>query len=107
MVKVTYITSDGKETTVEGKEGRSVMETALANDIVGIVGECGGSMACATCHVYVEDEWLDRLPARSVNEEDMLDFTAGERKSNSRLSCQIQLKDELDGIRVTMPESQI
>ena len=105
MAKITYIQFDGTETEVEVKPGLSVMEGAIKNNIPGIDADCGGACACATCHVYVEESWLDKTGDRSAMEESMLDFAEGV-EPNSRLSCQIKVSDELDGLRVTMPESQ-
>lgn len=107
MVKVTYRAHDGSETVVEANAGTSLMQTAIANGIDGIVGECGGSAMCATCHVYVPEDWLQRLPPRSEVEDEMLDSAVAERKGNSRLSCQIVAAPEIDGIVVEMPEEQI
>ncbi|SFA80658.1 ferredoxin, 2Fe-2S [Poseidonocella pacifica] len=106
MINVTYIQPDGSETTVTAQPGDSVMQTALNNNIDGIIAECGGSMACATCHVYVEGEWADQTGARMDGEEDMLDCAMSEMKDTSRLSCQIKLTEALDGLRVHIPEEQ-
>ncbi|MCQ0970626.1 2Fe-2S iron-sulfur cluster-binding protein [Paracoccus sp. TK19116] len=106
MVKVTYIAADGTETTVEGKTGDSVMHTAVSNDVDGIVGECGGAMMCATCHCYVDEAWTDKTGERQSEEDDMLEGAASEVKANSRLSCQIKLTPDLDGLVVHMPEDQ-
>jgi 2Fe-2S ferredoxin len=106
MIRVTYIQPDGRETTVEARPGDNVMQTALNHDVEGIVGECGGSMACATCHVYVAEDWAGRTGARRDGEEDMLDCAASEMQDTSRLSCQITLTDALDGLRVHVPEEQ-
>ena len=105
MAKITYITHEDKSHTIEVKNGLTVMEGAVQNDIPGIDADCGGGMACATCHVYVKEEWLDKLPSKEDGEEDMLDM-AFEPKKNSRLSCQIIVKDELDGLVVTTPSKQ-
>jgi ferredoxin, 2Fe-2S len=107
MPKVTYIASDGARTEVEAQEGDSVMQTAVANDIDGIIGECGGSMMCATCHCYVDDAWTDKVGARPEAENEMLECAASEVRDSSRLSCQIKLSDELDGLVVHLPEHQI
>ncbi|MGI3166260.1 2Fe-2S iron-sulfur cluster-binding protein [Pseudooceanicola sp. 200-1SW] len=107
MVKVTFIDHDGTQTTLEAAEGDSVMETAIANGIDGIVAECGGSMMCATCHCYVDDAWIERTGTRSESEDDMLDSAASEVKPTSRLSCQIRLGADLDGLVVHLPEEQI
>jgi 2Fe-2S ferredoxin len=105
MAKITYIEHDGTEHAIDVKNGLSVMEGAVKNNIPGIDADCGGACACATCHVYVDAEWLDKTGSRSAMEESMLDFAEGVEE-NSRLSCQIKVSDALDGLRVTMPESQ-
>ncbi len=107
MVKVTYVSTTGERTTVEGHAGDSVMQTAVDNGIEGIVGECGGSMACATCHVFVDEAFLGATGARSDSEEAMLDGAASEVRVNSRLSCQIRLTDALDGLVVQIAEEQM
>jgi Ferredoxin len=103
--KITYKDIEGKSRTIEVKNGLSVMEGAIQKDIPGIDADCGGSMACATCHVYVEDKWLDKLPNAEDAEVDMIDM-AYEPKKNSRLSCQLIVSDELDGLIVTTPAKQ-
>ena len=105
MPKITYINSVGEKKTIEVKNGLSVMEGAIQNNIPGIDADCGGSMACATCHVYVEEKWLDKLPKAEDAEVDMIDM-AYEPKKNSRLSCQIIVSDKLEGLTVTTPEKQ-
>ena len=105
MTKITYIEHNGKNHIVDIKNGLTVMEGAVQNDIPGIDADCGGSMACATCHVYVKDEWLKKINEKNEGEDDMLD-QAYEPKSNSRLSCQIIVSDELEGLVVNMPEKQ-
>ena len=106
MPKVTYIEFNGQEHTVEVEKALSIMEGAVQNNVPGIDADCGGSCACATCHVYVDEDWKDKLPEQSDAEKDMLDF-AFETKANSRLSCQIFLEDEtLNGIVVRLPEKQ-
>jgi 2Fe-2S ferredoxin len=105
MTKVTYIDSSGQARTVEAQVGSTVMETALRNSIPGIEAECGGACACATCHVYVADEWTEKVGKPSQMEEDMLDF-AFEVRPTSRLSCQIKVSEELDGLVVTTPAKQ-
>jgi len=105
MAKITYIEHSGTEHVIDVENGMTVMEGAIKNSIPGIDADCGGACACATCHVYVDETWMDKVgPAESM-EEDMLDF-AFDVKPNSRLSCQIKVTDELDGLRVTMPEKQ-
>ena len=105
MSKITYINSSGDSKTIEVDSGLSVMEGAIQNNIPGIDADCGGGMACATCHVYVKDDWLEKLPTKEDGEEDMLDM-AYEPKQNSRLSCQLIVSDELNGLEVTIPEKQ-
>ena len=105
MPKVIYKDHQGESRTIEIENGLSVMEGAIQNDVPGIDADCGGSMACATCHVYVEEKWLDKLPKAEDSEVDMIDM-AFEPKKNSRLSCQIIVNDELDGLEITTPEKQ-
>ena len=105
MTKITYNTHDNKVHTIDVQNGLTVMEGAVQNDIPGIDADCGGGMACATCHVYVNEEWLDKLPAKEDGEEDMLDM-AYEPNKFSRLSCQLIVSDELDGLVVSIPEKQ-
>ena len=105
MPKITYNTHDNKTHTIDVQKGLSVMEGAVQNDIPGIDADCGGSMACATCHVYVEEKWLNKLPNAEEGEVDMIDM-AFEPKKNSRLSCQIIVSEDLDGLIVTTPSKQ-
>ena len=105
MTKVTFIDATGQSRTVEAQVGSTVMETALRNSVPGIEAECGGACACATCHVYVADEWTEKVGKPSQMEEDMLDF-AFEVRPSSRLSCQIKVSEELDGLVVTTPGKQ-
>ena len=105
MPKITYNDFQGNSKTIEVDNGLSVMEGAIQKDIPGIDADCGGSMACATCHVYVEDKWFDKIPKAEDAENDMID-RAFEPKKNSRLSCQIIITDELDGLEVITPEKQ-
>ena len=105
MPRVTYIDIDGSARTVEAQAGMSVMEAAVKADIPGIVAECGGACSCATCHVYVDQEWVARAGPPSVTEAAMLEFAADPRP-NSRLACQIALRDELDGLTVRTPAQQ-
>ena len=105
MAKITYIEHDGTEHTVEVKNGLSVMEGAIRNNVPGIDADCGGACACATCHVYVENGWFDRLPPMDELEQAMLDF-AFDVQPNSRLSCQIKVDDSLDGLVVRSPKRQ-
>ena len=106
MPKITYIESSGNKKTIEVDKGLTVMEGAVQNNIPGIDADCGGGMACATCHVYVKEEWFNKLPKAEDGEQDMLDM-AFEPKKNSRLSCQIIVTDELDGLVVATPSKQI
>ena len=105
MPKITYKDYQGISKTIEVEKGLSVMEGAIQNNIPGIDADCGGSMACATCHVYVEEKWLNKLPKADEGEVDMIDM-AFEPKKNSRLSCQLIVSDEMDGLEVTTPEKQ-
>ena len=105
MPKITYIDNGGERRTVDAEAGATVMETAIKNDVPGIEAECGGACACATCHVYVDEAWREKTGEASAMEQDMLDF-AFDVRPNSRLSCQIKVTDALDGLVVTMPESQ-
>ena len=105
MAKITYIEHNGKSHTVDVSNGLSVMEGAVQNNIPGIDADCGGSMACATCHVYVEEKWLNKIQKAEEAEEDMIDM-AFEPKKNSRLSCQLIVSEELDGLIVTTPSKQ-
>ena len=105
MAKITYIDFQGNSKSIEVENGLTVMEGAIQNNLPGIDADCGGSMACATCHVYVEEKWLDKLPKAEEAEIDMIDM-AFEPKKNSRLSCQIIVSDELDGLAVTTPGKQ-
>lgn len=105
MAKITFVLADGTRREVEAKVGATVMETAIANDIPGIVAECGGACACATCHVYVDVEWVEATGTPSEMEEDMLDF-AFDVRATSRLSCQIAVTEEMDGLIVRVPEHQ-
>ena len=105
MKKVTYQDLKGNSKTIEIENGLSVMEGAIQNEIPGIDADCGGAMACATCHVYVEENWFNKLLKAEDAEIDMIDM-AYEPKKNSRLSCQIIVSDELDGLEVMTPEKQ-
>ena len=105
MPKITYITHDKQSHTVEVQNGLTVMEGAVQNDIPGIDADCGGGMACATCHVYVKDDWYNKIPKKTDGEEDMLDM-AFEPNQNSRLTCQITVTNELEGLVVRMPKQQ-
>ena len=105
MAKIIYIEHNGKEHVAEVQNGLTGMEGAVQNDIPGIDADCGGGMACATCHVYVKEDWLNKLPKKEDGEEDMLDM-AFEPKKNSRLSCQLVISNELDGLIVSIPSKQ-
>ena len=105
MSKITYIESSGKSHTVDVKNGLTVMEGAIQNDIPGIDADCGGGMSCATCHVYVKENWFDKMPKKEDGEEDMLDM-AFEPNKFSRLSCQIIVSDELEGLVINLPAKQ-
>lgn len=105
MTKITFIEANGASHETEGEAGATVMETAIRNNVPGIVAECGGACTCATCHVYVDDAWMEKVGGPSMMEEDMLDFAYDVRDS-SRLSCQIKIADKLDGLIVRMPERQ-
>ena len=105
MVKITYVDADGTARTVEAEEGSTVMENAVRNGIPGIEAECGGACACATCHVYVAEEWREAVGEPEPMEEDMLDF-AFDVRPNSRLSCQIRVRAALDGLVVHTPTQQ-
>ena len=105
MPKITYIDHQGNSKTIEVENGLSVMEGAIQNEVTGIDADCGGSMACATCHVYIDEKWLNKIPKAEEAEVDMIDM-AYKPKKNSRLSCQIIVSDELDGLEVTTPEKQ-
>ena len=106
MPKITYIEHNGKSHTLEVANGLTVMEGAIQNNIPGIDADCGGSCACATCHVYVEQKWFDKLPKKEDAEQDMLDMAFEPDSSSSRLACQITVTDELDGLVVKMPSKQ-
>jgi len=105
MPKITYIEHNGKTHNVEVPNELSVMEGALQNNIPGIDADCGGACACATCHIYVDEKWFDKLPKKSESERDMLDM-AIEPNKFSRLGCQITVNDDLDGMVVKMPSKQ-
>ena len=106
MPKITYIEHNGKSHTIEIANGLSVMEGAVQNNIPGIDADCGGSMACATCHVYVKEEWFNKLNKAEDSEQDMIDM-AFEPKTNSRLSCQLMVSEQIDGLVVNLPEKQV
>ncbi len=105
MAKITFIAHDGTRFDVDADNGSTVMENAIKNAVPGIEAECGGACACATCHVYVDDAWTEKVGQPEAMEEDMLDF-AYDVQPSSRLSCQIKVSDELDGLVVNVPERQ-
>jgi ferredoxin, 2Fe-2S len=107
MPSITFKQGDGTSHSVEASPGSSVMMIAVRNNIAGIVAECGGSMACGTCHVYVDRNWASRLSPPSPEENDVLDMVAAERRPESRLACQIAMAAELDGLIVQVPDRQI
>ena len=106
MANITYVEANGASTTVNVPDGWSLMQAATTNGVDGILGECGGSCACATCHCYVDDMLMAVLPPAEAGELDMLANVAAERKPNSRLSCQIKASAALDGGTITLPETQ-
>lgn len=105
MAKIIYVTTDGKRHEVKVENGYTVMEGAINNNIDGIVAECGGACACATCHAYIDKAWLAKLPPMDDMEDSMLD-AAYERKENSRLTCQIEVSEALDGLTVYVAENE-
>ena len=105
MPKITYVEFEGKSHTVEVPSGLTVMEGAVQNNIPGIDADCGGGMACSTCHVYVKEDWFNKINKKSDGEDDMID-QAHEPNKYSRLSCQISVSDEIDGLVVNLPEKQ-
>ena len=106
MAKITYIAYGGDETVLDVEPGQSVMQAAVAEGVVGIIGDCAGNMACATCHVYGDDAWVDRVGSKSDTESLMLEEVFNQQP-NSRLSCQIRVSEELDGLVVRLPERQV
>lgn len=107
MAKITYVEFGGQRHEVEVANGLTVMEGARDNGIPGIEADCGGACACSTCHVYIDPEWVEKLPAKDPMEEDMLDFAWAPDATRSRLTCQLKVTDALDGLVVHMPEKQI
>ena len=107
MVKITYIEFDGTEHVVDVEVGMTVMVGARDNNIPGIEADCGGACACSTCHVYVDPNWVGKIPEKEDMEEDMLDFAYSPDENLSRLTCQLQVTEEIDGLIVRMPEKQI
>ncbi|MDD2926925.1 2Fe-2S iron-sulfur cluster-binding protein [Rhodoferax sp.] len=106
MANITFVEASGTSTTVNLADGWNLMQGAIANGIDGILGECGGSCACATCHCYVDEAWLDKLPAASEGELGMLENVAAERRPNSRLACQIKATAALEGLLIQLPATQ-
>ncbi|WP_151447411.1 2Fe-2S iron-sulfur cluster-binding protein [Lacisediminimonas profundi] len=106
MAKITYIQSEGQQHVLEVASGTTLMAAAVANGVPGIVAECGGSAMCATCHIYVDSEWESKLPPMNAVEDEMLDSVADERRTSSRLSCQVTVTPELDGLVVHLPGIQ-
>jgi ferredoxin, 2Fe-2S len=107
MPNITYVHPDGARQVLDVPVGTSVMRAAILNGVEGIVAECGGEMMCATCHVYVEEAQLKQTPLQSDDEKAMLEFTASDRRPNSRLSCQLVVTPEMDGLVVHLPETQL
>ncbi len=107
MVQITFVQPDGSRTTVEATVGASVMETAVNNGVDGIFAECGGAMMCATCHCYVDDAWAGKAGARNEGEDDMLECAAADLRETSRLSCQLKVSGDLDGLVVHLPSEQV
>ncbi len=103
-MKATWILPDGRQITAEVKEGMSLMEAAVANNVPNVIGECGGNLSCATCHVYVADDWLARTGPAGDFEDPMLDVAEAERRPTSRLSCQIKMSAALDGLTLIVPQ---
>lgn len=106
MPRITFHLHGSADKIIDASSGQSLMEAARSNDIPGIIAECGGTLSCATCHVYVDQDWVDRIPAPDANEVDLLEAVP-EPRPGSRLSCQIMLSDAMDGLSVEVPESQI
>jgi ferredoxin, 2Fe-2S len=107
MPSIIFIHPDGSRQQIEASVGESAMQAATRNDLNGILAECGGNAMCATCHVYVDEDWLARLPAMGGDEDALLDGAAAERQANSRLSCQIKLAVDLDGLVLSLPDRQL
>lgn len=107
MIEITFVSAVGEETTVQVEPGTNIMQAALNNDIDGVIGECGGSMMCATCHCIIDDAFASKTGEKIDGEEDMLESAATEIHANSRLACQVTITDNLNGLRVHLPESQI
>ncbi|MBY6200988.1 2Fe-2S iron-sulfur cluster binding domain-containing protein [Maritalea mobilis] len=106
MIKITFITADGAEHVTEGRAGLSLMEVARMADVPGILAECGGACSCSTCHVHVDPGWVAQLPEKDEMEADLLDFASDVDEATSRLSCQITVTVDMDGLRVSIPAEQ-
>jgi 2Fe-2S ferredoxin len=106
MTRIVYVHPNGKRDTLEVSNGLSVMQAATGRGLDGILAECGGNAMCATCHVYVDPDWIERLPPMSAEEDALLDGTASERRANSRLSCQLKIGPEVDVLTVHLPDRQ-
>jgi len=107
MAKITYIEHDGTEHVIDVPAGLTVMEGARDNNVPGIDADCGGACACSTCHAYVDPAWVDKIPPKEAMEEDMLDFAWQPDPDTSRLTCQIKVTEDMDGLIVRLPEKQI
>ncbi|NOJ41937.1 2Fe-2S iron-sulfur cluster-binding protein [Bradyrhizobium australiense] len=107
MPNITFVHPDGRAQRIDASDGESAMQTATRHDVSGILAECGGNAMCATCHVYVDEGWLARPPAMGDDEDALLDGAAAERRANSRLSCQINLAADLDGLILNLPDRQL
>ena len=107
MPTISLIEHCGESHTLQVEEGTTVMEAAINNALDGIIGECGGCCSCATCHCYIDPQWLDKLPVRGDLESEMLEFASSPAGSNSRLACQVEITQDLDGLVVTLPETQL
>jgi ferredoxin, 2Fe-2S len=107
MPTITFVHPDDRAEQIGGNVGDSIMQVAVTHGVAEIVAECGGNAMCATCHVYVDDEWAGRLPAMTADEDALLDGAAAERRPNSRLSCQIRITPELDGLVLRLPDKQV
>lgn len=107
MAKITYIEHNGTEHVIDVAPGLTVMEGARDNNVPGIEADCGGACACSTCHVYVDEAWVEKVPTKDAMEEDMLDFAYEPDPARSRLTCQLKVTDALDGLVVHLPEKQI
>ena len=107
MTQISFVAADGSKTVVEANDGDTVMQVALEHGVDGITAECGGAMMCSTCHVYIDDAWLPKVGGAPEDELDMLGFASCEVRDNSRLSCQVKVSNELAGLVVHLPESQV